>query len=342
MRTERYYDFIRAAGGETPMHRALGVALPLPSEKLVHVIRPSKDGLGASGIRTLCGIGQADRVWRINAHGAEHNVIATDWAVCVECVMRRNTWIRSRSGAFREKGEMFEKKQPRQIVTLAEEPRGFRDLYWCYFLNEPVFSTWLPGASKREDAACPHCKTKIVDAPEQHVFIGHVPKPDFAKLDEVPSLGHTRNRNGVLPIGDERPTAEECSEKKIVREDADHCVLATWHPQWGGYASMAEVRFSKVSSDGRGEHIGCIDVLNWHDGEFPTKEPHQTTRYHYCSAEQIVDFGLTIIEAQLGRQISMLDPTKKVGVDPKWTKETIMRLEKILHPLFVVTIDQKA
>lgn len=122
-----------------------------------------------------------------------------------------------------------------------------------------------------------------------------------------------------------RPTHDDCTAK-TVREDGSDFVLTTWHPQWGGYASPCEVRFGKASGDGAGEGIGCFDVTNWHDGEFPTDDEECVTRRHYCSAEQVVDFGLDIIDAQLGRQVSMTDKDKLVGVDSKWIDETIARL----------------
>lgn len=85
MRPERYFDFVRCVGGETPITRAKGLTLPLPTEKIAHVIRPAKTLDGARGIRTLCGLGQKHRVWRVNVYGARDNVTATGWAICAVC-----------------------------------------------------------------------------------------------------------------------------------------------------------------------------------------------------------------------------------------------------------------
>lgn len=123
------------------------------------------------------------------------------------------------------------------------------------------------------------------------------------------------------------PNHRDCTNRVVREDERGGFTLHAWHPQWGGYASVCEVRFDRVSGDSAGREIGCFDVTNWHDGEFPTKESDEATTYHYCSAEQIVSFGLDIIEAQLPRQRSMRD--KPVGVDPEWLDETIARLEKL-------------
>jgi hypothetical protein len=122
------------------------------------------------------------------------------------------------------------------------------------------------------------------------------------------------------------PNQQDCS-KRVVQDDERGFTLLTWHPQWGGYSSVCEVRFDRVSGDAGEKEIGCFDVTNWHDGEFPTEDPNEATTYHYCSAEQIVSFGLDVIEAQVSRQRSLSD--KPVSIDPAWLEETIARLKKL-------------
>ena len=85
-----------------------------------------------------------------------------------------------------------------------------------------------------------------------------------------------------------QPTPEACTAKET-RKHGDEIELACWHPQWGGYASRAVVRFGAQS------HFGCFDVANFHDGQFPGDKP---TIYHYCNPLQLIEFGLTIAEAQ--------------------------------------------
>ncbi|MCP4967393.1 MAG: hypothetical protein GY926_19445 [bacterium] len=89
-----------------------------------------------------------------------------------------------------------------------------------------------------------------------------------------------------------------------------------WHPQWGGYCAPCVVVFSKSPQDGVG---GCFDVYEFHDGEFPTE--HNTFRRHYCDADQIVEFGLRIIEMMASCGI-------RHRCDP-WLDRTIKRIEAI-------------
>lgn len=72
-----FRDYIRAEGGD---------GNPLPDEKIVHLIRPSYRGL-----RTLCGLGQKHRVWRITVGGVAVNVNGDGWSVCVACCRRAAT-----------------------------------------------------------------------------------------------------------------------------------------------------------------------------------------------------------------------------------------------------------
>ena len=62
----------------------------------------------------------------------------------------------------------------RSVNELGREPRGFRDLMWCPYLNEPAFVRWT-----EDGADCPNCHGNF--EAETHVFIGHVEKPFFKK-----------------------------------------------------------------------------------------------------------------------------------------------------------------
>lgn len=76
-----FRDYIRAEAGH-------GVDAVLPLEKISHLLRPSKSGQTAGGLRTLCGLGQKHRVWRVTIEGAAVNVNGDGWSVCVTCAQR--------------------------------------------------------------------------------------------------------------------------------------------------------------------------------------------------------------------------------------------------------------
>jgi len=123
-----------------------------------------------------------------------------------------------------------------------------------------------------------------------------------------------------------QPTNEEIEARKVFDADRGQLGYATWHPQWGGYVGKCLVYFDKES--GSAEHeAGCYDVVNWHDGEFPTEPDGVTTGYHYCSAEQQVNFGLEVLEKQCEHQIGMNG--KPVFVSKSWVERTLTRLQEL-------------
>lgn len=126
-------------------------------------------------------------------------------------------------------------------------------------------------------------------------------------------------------MDDKRPEVERDKAKRL-REEGDVFVLVTWQPQWGGYTAPCEVRFHRESGSGEGE-LGCFEARYWHDGEFPTSDPTETTAYHYCGADQIVDFGIEVLEAQLGRQVNHRG--KPARLDPVWIEQAIERLQRL-------------
>lgn len=100
------------------------------------------------------------------------------------------------------------------------------------------------------------------------------------------------------------PTDEQCSDHAIVADTESEISFAVWHPQLGGYSSHAVVTFSKHSSNGP----NCFTVDNYHDGDFP-RPVAQTL--HYCAAEQLIRFGITILEMQVKHQKAI-----KLGAAP--------------------------
>ena len=55
-------------------------------------------------------------------------------------------------------------------VTFA--PKGFRDVIWCPYGNEPTFISYKPGT---DEPTCDQCNGNY--EPENHPFIAHILKP---------------------------------------------------------------------------------------------------------------------------------------------------------------------
>ncbi len=62
----------------------------------------------------------------------------------------------------------------RDIAILDAAPKGYRDLMWCPYLNEPAILEYEDGAPH-----CPNCNGNF--EAETHVFMGHIHKPHWAK-----------------------------------------------------------------------------------------------------------------------------------------------------------------
>lgn len=121
----------------------------------------------------------------------------------------------------------------------------------------------------------------------------------------------------------ERPSDDQCSEHAILSKSDTEVNYADWHPQIGGYTSPCVVSFSTIS--GMKQHPGCFDVLNFHDGEYPTD--HVADVKHYCDARQMIDFALTVLEMQSKHQRSM-DVTA-VQVSDSWKEQVTKRINAL-------------
>lgn len=130
-----------------------------------------------------------------------------------------------------------------------------------------------------------------------------------------------------------QPTSEQCSDNSLILEDHDRMIFAAWHPQWGGYSGKCLIEFGKISGDSAGE-AGCFDVFNFHDGEFP-REDH-LTHIHYCCAEQLIEFGIKILELQMANQKcnwmlgQKIDPPQKVKIDTGRIQKSIDKLNELI------------
>jgi hypothetical protein len=52
------------------------------------------------------------------------------------------------------------------------QPKGFRDLYWCWIINEPEIVI-----GPNDSPTCPSCGHSVMDLADSHTFIAHVLKP---------------------------------------------------------------------------------------------------------------------------------------------------------------------
>ena len=89
-----------------------------------------------------------------------------------------------------------------------------------------------------------------------------------------------------------KPTPEQCDSNSII-DNGERVSFATWHPQLGGYCSPAIVSFRKDRNS------ACFEVGNYSNGEYPTEDAYMQ---HYCAAEQLIEFGITILEMQVKHQ----------------------------------------
>lgn len=95
----------------------------------------------------------------------------------------------------------------------------------------------------------------------------------------------------------QEPTCEQCIRNDRVFEDKYRVGYAIWYPQMGGYVGRAIAVLDKkwAQRDDGAAMGGCIDVLVWHDGEFPFGEggPREI---HHCDPEQFIQFGKKLKE----------------------------------------------
>lgn len=69
---------------------------------------------------------------------------------------------------------LFERKKPKPISF---KPVGFRDVWWCYRVNEPVITIYEGTMATEWHPVCSICKQRLDDpAIEDHVFMFHINK----------------------------------------------------------------------------------------------------------------------------------------------------------------------
>ena len=96
----------------------------------------------------------------------------------------------------------------------------------------------------------------------------------------------------------QEPTSDQCSNNEKVYEDEHKIGHAVWYPQMGGYVGKAVAFFDKswTTYQNGGTEGGCIDVLIWHDGQFPFGEGDNPREIHHCDPDQFIEFGKALAE----------------------------------------------
>ena len=95
------------------------------------------------------------------------------------------------------------------------------------------------------------------------------------------------------------PTVAQCSGREKIFQDETHVAYACWYPQMGGYVGKCVAIFDRMWKKYKTGAAcgGCIDVLVWHDGEFPFSETDGDPKeLHHCDPSQFVQFGEFLLE----------------------------------------------
>jgi hypothetical protein len=105
-------------------------------------------------------------------------------------------------------------------------PTGFRDLYWCWHLNEPVIIEY-----RDKQSYCTNCHADLLGDSEEHTFIAHVYKPDVARREEVaPPAPEPSHDHGPRFSGP--PDGASCSKEKhallVSRGKVGECPCCHW------------------------------------------------------------------------------------------------------------------
>jgi len=90
------------------------------------------------------------------------------------------------------------------------------------------------------------------------------------------------------------PTGEQCEKQAVVAESSGRIAYAMFTPQIAGYHAKAVTIIEKDWLDDDTNCGGEVELLVWHDGEFPTpdEEPYFVTEIG--DTEDLVDFAQTI------------------------------------------------
>lgn len=101
----------------------------------------------------------------------------------------------------------------------------------------------------------------------------------------------------------DQPTDKQCDALEVVFQNEHKIGYAIWYPQRGGYAGKAVAIVDKAwreHPNGTREG-GCIDVLVWHDGEFPFGDGNPQ-EIHHCDPYQFIEFGHSLVYLNEGHR----------------------------------------
>lgn len=108
-------------------------------------------------------------------------------------------------------------------------------------------------------------------------------------------------------ITSEGPSPQQCSNREKVITHDGRMGTALWFPQMGGYGGRAVAIVHAIDADDPDN--GEMNLLVWHDGEFPFQGfcPHcatdrQPVEIHLCDPEQWVELGKTLLAIARGKQ----------------------------------------
>lgn len=134
-----------------------------------------------------------------------------------------------------------------------------------------------------------------------------------------------------LPTGTLDDEVVDAEQSRVVK-DGSKVRFWTYYPQMGGYHGKAVVTFD-LTTNCTDDVSGCFDASVFHDGDFPFDEAggRSPARIHHCSAEQFVDFGLQVIEAQVRHQLA--EHGGLVRISDGWIDATISRLTRLRENL---------
>lgn len=118
----------------------------------------------------------------------------------------------------------------------------------------------------------------------------------------------------LLHIEIVEPTGEQCEQIAKVFDGERNVAYALWYPQMGGYVAKAVAIFDKqwTEADSGATNGGCVDVLVWHDGDWPFHDGEPPRELHHCSPEQFITFGETL---------SLLNEHGRTGCRVAWVPE---------------------
>lgn len=116
------------------------------------------------------------------------------------------------------------------------------------------------------------------------------------------------------------PTADQCATHAVVFRQGPTVGYALWYPQMGGYVGKAVALLDTHAGpvlDTTATQGGCVDVLVWHDGEFPFGPDDEAPRLlHHCDPDQFVHFGETLARLQADQPSGATEALPVTAVAP--------------------------